>query len=89
MHNTIPLLPPKVRQQVVGGVVFGDTKNKQSNASIEGVPKDQLKTFCNENDGVCWGKLNVNAGHLSYNKQGDAKKAADFLVAKLAAAGVQ
>jgi cutinase len=88
MHSVIPALPPNVRQQVVGGVLFGDTKNKQSSATIDGLPKELLKSFCNENDGVCWGKLNVSGGHLAYAKQGDHKKAADFLAEKLAAAGV-
>lgn len=45
MHSAISALPASVREKVVGGVLIGDTKNKQSKASIKGVPADQLKSF--------------------------------------------
>jgi cutinase len=84
MHSAIPLLPHKVQSQIVAGVLFGDTQNKQSKATIKGFPKDKLKSFCASNDGVCDGKLNVNAGHVSYAEQGDVKRAVEFLVEKFA-----
>jgi cutinase len=80
MHVVIPRLPAKIQSQIVGGVLFGDTKNQQSKGTIKGFPKEKLRTFCSPDDGVCKGQLNVNAGHVSYAKQGDIQRAADFLV---------
>jgi cutinase len=83
MHSAVPLLPRNIQSQIVAGVLFGDTQNKQSKASINGFPKDKLKTFCATNDGVCNGGLNVNAGHVSYADTGDVKRAVEFLAEKL------
>jgi cutinase len=83
MHSAIPLLPAKVQSQIVAGVLFGDTQNKQSKASITGFPKEKLKSFCATNDGVCNGGLNVNPGHVAYADTGDVKKAVEFLTEKL------
>ena len=83
MHNAIPRLPAKVKSQIVAGVLFGDTQNKQSKASITGFPKDKLRSYCATDDGVCNGGLNVNAGHVSYGERGDVKKAVEFLAEKL------
>jgi cutinase len=82
MHYTIPKLSPKVQSQIIAGVLFGDTRNKQSKASITGFPKDKLRTFCAKDDGVCNGGLNVNAGHVAYRDIGDVKRAVDYLVEK-------
>jgi len=79
MHSAIPQLPPRVQSQIVAGVLFGDTQNKQSRASIKGFPQNKLRTFCARNDGVCNGGLNVNAGHVSYGEMGDVKRAVEFL----------
>jgi len=79
MHSAIPQLPPRVKSQIVAGVLFGDTQNKQSRASIKGFPQDKLRTFCARNDGVCNGMLNVNAGHVSYGETGDVKRAVEYL----------
>jgi cutinase len=79
MHVTIPQLPPRVQSQIVAGVLFGDTQNKQSRASIKGFPNNRLRSFCAKSDGVCNGMLNVNAGHVSYRESGDVKRAVDFL----------
>jgi hypothetical protein len=35
------------------------------------------------NDGVCKGKLNVNAGHVSYGETGDIQRAVEFLAQRL------
>jgi cutinase len=82
MHAAVPQLPSKVQSQIVAGVLFGDTQNKQSRASINGFPKDKLRSFCANDDGVCNGGLNVNAGHVSYGESGDVKRAVEYLVQK-------
>jgi len=82
MHYAVPKLSPKILSQIVAGVLFGDTRNKQSKASITGFPKEKLRTFCAKNDGVCNGGLNVNAGHVAYRDIGDVKLAVDYLVGK-------
>jgi cutinase len=82
MHAAIPLLPPQIQSQLIAGVLFGDTQNKQSKASIKGFPSTKLKTFCAKDDGVCNGSLNVNAGHVSYREKGDTEKAAEWLAVK-------
>ena len=83
MHYAVPKLSPKVQSQIVAGVLFGDTQNKQSRANIKGFPKDKLRSFCARNDGVCNGLLNVNAGHVSYGETGDVKRAVEFLAERL------
>jgi cutinase len=82
MHKTIERLPAGIKAQTIGGTLFGDTKNKQSGASIEGYPKDQLATYCVEDDGVCWGGLRVTAGHMAYLTNGDVQKAIAFLAGR-------
>ena len=64
MHAAIPLLPPQIQSQLIAGVLFGDTKNKQTRATIKGFPSNKLKSFCAQDDGVCNGGLNVNVGHV-------------------------
>ena len=83
MHQAIPQLPARVQSQIVAGVLFGDTQNKQSRATIRGFPKNKLRSFCARNDGVCNGMLNVNAGHVSYGETGDIKQAVEFLSERL------
>jgi cutinase len=82
MHYAVPKLSPKILSQIVAGVLFGDTRNKQSKASITGFPQNKLRTFCAKNDGVCNGGLNVNAGHVAYRDIGDVKLAVDYLAQK-------
>jgi cutinase len=83
MHNVLPLLAEPVKKQIVAGILFGDTKNKQSNASVEGISKDQLLSLCAQDDGVCWGALSVTAGHVVYTQDGSVDKAAKFLIEKV------
>jgi cutinase len=83
MHNVIPLLSAEVKNQILGGVLFGDTKNTQSNGSIPGIPKENLMIFCEKDDAVCWGKLAVTAGHLMYTQNGDIDRAVNFLASKV------
>ncbi|KAF2432643.1 cutinase [Tothia fuscella] len=66
MHAAIPKLAQPVRDQIAAAVMFGDTKNTQEKGRIRGLKDDQFKIYCNKNDGVCGGGLNVNAGHFAY-----------------------
>lgn len=83
MHQAVPQLPPRVQSQIVAGVLFGDTQNKQSRGSVKGFPQNKFRSFCAVNDGVCKGKLNVNAGHVSYGETGDIQRAVEFLAQRL------
>jgi cutinase len=85
MHNVIPLLPAEVKKQIIAGALFGDTRNKRTNASIEGFPKADLLVVCTKDDGVCWGGAPTN-GHLVYTQNGDVNSAAIFLSKKIDAA---
>jgi cutinase len=83
MHNVIPNLPVAIRSQIIGGVLFGDTKNKQNSATIRDFPGEKLLSICAQDDGVCWGGLNVTSGHLVYTQNGDIDKAIAFLSSKI------
>jgi cutinase len=86
MHNVIEGLKPETRNQLTGGVLFGDTKYKQTSGSIKDLPADKLKIFCVSDDPVCVGTLGVTAGHLAYLRNGDLRKSFDWLVGKADAA---
>jgi cutinase len=82
MHNAIPLVSAAAKKQIIAGVTFGDTRNAQSNASIEGFPKEDLMVICAKDDGVCWRKTPTN-GHLVYTQNGDINTAVNFLSKKI------
>jgi cutinase len=88
MHATVSKLPANVKSKAAAGVLFGDTKNKQSGGYIANYPKDKVKILCAKEDGVCWGTLDVSRGHLVYITDGSAKKATDFLIDKLGMTGI-
>lgn len=79
MHNAVPLLSDATRAQLAGVVLFGDTKNAQSKATITGYPKDKTVTYCTKDDGVCWGQLRVTPGHMAYLTNGDEDRAVKWL----------
>jgi cutinase len=89
MMNAVKAAPPNIKKKIVGGVLFGYTKNKQMAGAIPEYPKDQLMVFCDETspgvyaDGVCGGQLNVNGGHFVYMGNGDGAKAVSFLKSKI------
>ena len=83
LHAVGETIKPATKARTVGGVLFGYTKNKQTGGTIKGYPKDQVKVFCDKNDGVCGGGLNVNAGHFVYPNNGDGDKAFQFLKSKI------
>jgi cutinase len=59
MHRAIEALDKSVQDRIAGVVLFGDTKNKQDGDRIKNFPPDKVKIFCNQDDGVCGGGLNV------------------------------
>jgi cutinase len=83
MHNTVGSLPAALKNKIVAGVLFGDTKNKQDGSQVPGFPKDKVRIYCEKSDGVCWGSLNVTNGHFVYPLNGDAEKAMAFLKARI------
>src|ERR1700753_4034597 len=86
MHNSIAALPTQVKQRLVGGVLFGDTRYKADGGQIRNYPKDQVMIFCakenNPPDSTCNGGP-PNAGHFVYTTNGDGPKAIDFLKSKI------
>lgn len=86
MHNVISSLPPELHTQIAGGVLWGDTKNKQFDGMIKGFPKEKVLIWCTPDDGVCWGKLDITAGHLAYTKNGDEARSVAWMKGKIDAA---
>jgi Cutinase len=87
MHNVISKsLPAEIKNKIVGVALFGDTRNKQDSGHIPNFPNDKSRVWCNDNDGVCGGGLNVNAGHLSYSAT-SITEAANWLVGKMRSGG--
>jgi hypothetical protein len=82
---TISGLSSSVRDQVVGTVLFGYTKNLQNAGRIPNYPTDRLKVFCNTGDLVCYGTLTITAAHLSYGPAA-ATTAPAFLISKVTTA---
>jgi cutinase len=81
-HRAIEALPKNIQDRIAAVVLYGDTKNTQDKGQIKNFPKDKVKIFCNANDGVCGGGLNVNAGHLSYNAATHFIPGAEFYKSK-------
>ncbi|TID22115.1 putative cutinase 3 [Venturia nashicola] len=83
MHNVISSLPPEIHDQIAGGILWGDTKNQQSDGMIKGFPKEKVLILCTPDDGVCWGKLDVTAGHLAYTHNGDEARSVQWLKGRI------
>jgi cutinase len=64
MHSAVSSLAEDVKKATIAGVLFGSTKNKQEGGKIKNYPKDQVMTYCTEDDGVCWGRLDVTGGKI-------------------------
>lgn len=78
MHNVVSKLNGNLKSKVAGVALFGDTRNKQDGGHIPNFPSQKSRVWCNKNDGVCGGSLNVNAGHLSYSSS-QINEAANWL----------
>jgi cutinase len=85
MFNTVSKLPPDIKSRVVGVALYGYTKNKQNKGIIPNYPPENVKVFCPASDGVCGGKLNVNAGHFTYLTGSTQKEGYTFLTEKIKA----
>jgi len=83
MHRTVEKLPAAVQDHIAGVILYGDTKNKQENGHIPKFPTEKSRVFCNPNDGVCGGALNVNGGHLSYSAS--IQPGANWLISRVQA----
>jgi cutinase len=82
-HRAIEALPKDIQSRIVAVILYGDTKNKQDGGKIKNFPTEKVKIFCNPNDGVCGGALNVNAGHMAYNNA--VKPGAEFAATRIKA----
>jgi cutinase len=89
MHNAVAALPEDIKTKLVGGVLFGDTRNKADGEQIKNYPKNSIMIFCaKENDppdSTCDGKP-PNKGHFVYTTNGDGPKSIAFLKGKIEAA---
>lgn len=75
-------LDTTVRNQIVGTVLFGYTKNLQNRGAIPNYPADRTKVFCATGDLVCTGTLTITAAHLSYGDEARSE-APQFLESKI------
>lgn len=66
MSGALPTLQDNVKSQVVGTVLYGDTRFQQDGGRIPDYPVDETKIFCAPGDEVCDGTLIVTAAHLTY-----------------------
>jgi cutinase len=82
-HRTVEALPKNIQNKVVAVVLYGDTKNKQDGGRIKNFPTENVKIFCNKDDGVCGGGLQVNAGHMAYRDA--VKPGAEFAAKRIKA----
>lgn len=71
-----------VRDQIVGTVLFGYTKNLQNRGQIPNYAADRTKVFCATGDLVCTGTLTITAAHLSYGDEARSE-APQFLISKI------
>ena len=74
MMNAVKESPKQVQDKIVGVVLFGYTKNKQTNSGIPGFPKSRVAVYCSKGDGVCKGTLAVTGGHFSYMADGTRRR---------------
>jgi len=87
MMNAVKESSKDIQAKILGVVLFGYTKNKQTNSGIPGFPKNRVAVYCSKSDGVCKGTLSVTGGHFSYMGDGSGAKAIAFLVSQINAGG--
>jgi cutinase len=75
MMNAVKESSKDVQAKILGVVLFGYTKNKQTNSGIPGFPKNRVAVYCSKSDGVCKGTLSVTGGHFSYMGDGTYPRA--------------
>jgi hypothetical protein len=47
-------------------------------ASVKGFSQDKVHTICHPQDGVCHGKFEIGAAHMSYTSSDKINEAANF-----------
>jgi len=87
MMNAVKESSKDVQARILGVVLFGYTKNKQTNSGIPGFPQNRVAVYCSKGDGVCKGTLAVTAGHFSYMSDGSGPKSIAFLVGQINGGG--
>jgi len=83
MMNAVKESSKDVQAKILGVVLFGYTKNKQTNSGIPGFPQNRVAVYCSKGDGVCKGTLAVTGGHFSYMSDGSGPKSIAFLVGQI------
>lgn len=83
MTAAVRRLDDDVQSALAGVVLFGSTRNAQENGVIPNYPSGNTRTYCNRTDGVCGGRLQVTAGHLTYSS--DVPAAVRFLQDRVSA----
>jgi len=87
MHGAVKRLPQELKDKIAGGVLFGDTRNVEDNGQVPNFPREKVKIYCEQDDGVCGNSLSVTGGHFAYVTNGDGKDAVNFLVQRISAQG--
>lgn len=64
--NALTELSDDVKDQVVGAVLFGYTKNLQNGGRIKDYPTANTKVYCGVGDAVCYGALFILPAHFLY-----------------------
>lgn len=85
MHAAVRRLSAGVKARVVGGALYGDTRNGEDNGQIPNYPRDDVLIICRLDDGVCGSGLTVTLGHLLYTTDGSVTRAVGFLAGKIRA----
>jgi cutinase len=60
------MLPDQVKDQIMGVVLYGDTRNQQDGGRIADFSTEKVHIICNEGGVVCEGQLIVAFQHLLY-----------------------
>jgi cutinase len=82
MHNVIPKLPEDIKNKIVAGVLFGDTR-KKAEPQIPNFPTERVQIFCETGDVICDGQLYVGKPHFKYKANGYPEKAVEFLKSRI------
>ena len=82
-HRAIESLDQKVKDQIAGVVLYGDTQKLQDRNQIPDFPADKVKIICQPGDAVCLGQLLVLPAHLTYGVRAD--EGVEFLVSQVKA----
>lgn len=83
-HRAIEELDAKVKEQIAGVVLYGDTQKQQDGDQIPNFPANKVKIICQTGDMVCLGTLVVLPAHLTYTARVD--EAVEFLTQQIKAA---